>query len=77
MGYVPLVKRLLNECLYSGLLKGGGGSAGTSFRGPESQEGARESPKCPIALAIDVFFIIIFFCVVFSTIFSLYRTVIR
>ena len=31
------------------------GSAGTSVRVPESQEGACESLKEPIALAIDVF----------------------
>jgi hypothetical protein len=31
-----------------------GGSAGISARGPESQEGACESLKGPIALAIDV-----------------------
>jgi hypothetical protein len=34
-----------------------GGSAGTSVRGPESQEGACESLKDPIALAIDVLFL--------------------
>jgi hypothetical protein len=34
-----------------------GGSAGTSVRGPESQEGACESLKDPIALAIDVSFL--------------------
>ena len=32
------------------------GSAGTSVRGPEIQEGARESLKGPIASAIDVSF---------------------
>ena len=32
------------------------GSAGTSIRGPESQEGACESLKGPVALAIDVLF---------------------
>jgi len=33
-----------------------GGSAGTSVRGPESQEGTFESPKGLISLAIDVLF---------------------
>ena len=33
-----------------------GGSAGTSARGLDSQEGATESLKVPIALAIDVLF---------------------
>ena len=33
-----------------------GGSTGTSVRGQESQEGASESMKGPIALAIDVLF---------------------
>jgi len=33
-----------------------GGSAGTSVRGPESQNGACESLKGPIALAIDILF---------------------
>ena len=33
-----------------------GGSTCTSVRGPESQEGTRESLKPPIALAIDVLF---------------------
>jgi hypothetical protein len=33
-----------------------GGSAGTSVRGPERQEGAYKSLKGPIALAIDVLF---------------------
>ena len=33
-----------------------GGSVGASVRGPESQEGACESLKGPIAQAIDVFF---------------------
>jgi len=33
-----------------------GDSAGTSVRGPEIQEGARESLKGPIALAVDVLF---------------------
>jgi hypothetical protein len=32
----------------------GEGSAGTSVRDPETQEGARESLKSPKALAIDV-----------------------
>ena len=32
------------------------GSAGTSVRGPKSQEGVRESLKGPIALVIDVLF---------------------
>ena len=36
--------------------RGGGGSAGTSVRGPETQEGPRESLKNPKALAIDVLF---------------------
>jgi hypothetical protein len=33
-----------------------GGSAGTLTRGPDRQEGARESPKRPIALATEVIF---------------------
>jgi hypothetical protein len=45
-----------------------GGSVGTSIRGPESQEGACESLKGPIALAIDVLFR--FFHHVFSGIFN-------
>jgi hypothetical protein len=32
-------------------------SVGTSVRGPESQEGARESLKVPIVLAIDLLFL--------------------
>ena len=32
------------------------GSVGTSVRGPESQEGACESLKGPIALVIDILF---------------------
>ena len=41
---------------YPGSMRGGGGegSAGTSVRDPETQEGARESLKSPKALAIDV-----------------------
>jgi len=39
---------------------GQSGSAGTSARGPENQEGACESLKDPIALAIDVLFLIFF-----------------
>jgi hypothetical protein len=39
-----------------------GGSPGTSVRGPESQEGAREFLKDPIAVAIYVYFdVFIFF----------------
>ena len=34
----------------------GGGSGGTSVRGPESQEGGRESQTGPLALAIDILF---------------------
>ena len=48
------------------------GSAGTSIWDPESQEGACESLKGPVALAIDVlfrFFYISFW--IFSTIFSI------
>jgi len=43
---------------YSSLERGPmrGGSAGTSVQGPESQEGACESLKGPISLAIDVLF---------------------
>ena len=37
---------------------------GTSVRGPESQEGACESMKGPIALAIDVLFL--FFSYIFG-----------
>jgi hypothetical protein len=33
-----------------------GGSSGASVRGPESQERARESLKCPIDLTNDVLF---------------------
>jgi hypothetical protein len=33
----------------------GGGSAGTSVLGPESQEGLCESLKDPISIAIDFF----------------------
>jgi hypothetical protein len=33
-----------------------GGSSGASVRGPESQERARESLKCPMDLVIDVLF---------------------
>ena len=40
----------------------GGGSAGTSVRSPESQEGACESLKDTIALAIHVLF---YFCPTF------------
>ena len=51
------------------------GSVGTSFRGPESKEGACKSLKGPIALAIDVNLFWFFDCFgffLFSTIFSLY-----
>jgi len=37
-----------------------GGSAGTSVRGPENQEWARESLKGPTALVIDVLFLSLF-----------------
>ena len=33
-----------------------GGSAGTSVRDPENQEGTHESLKVPLALAIDILF---------------------
>jgi hypothetical protein len=46
---------------------------GTLIWGPESQEGACESLKGPIALAIDVLFLFFYFLGVFSTIFSLFR----
>jgi hypothetical protein len=45
-------------CLFFILLIGAmrGGSANTSVRVPERQEGARESQKGPISLAKDVLF---------------------
>jgi hypothetical protein len=53
-----------------------GGSSGTSVRVPESQEGARESLKSPIALATEVWVFFLLFWEVFSTIFSLFRKII-
>jgi hypothetical protein len=50
-----------------------GGSAGTSVRGPESQERARESLKGPFVLAIDILFLFFHIFWVFYTIFSLLR----
>jgi hypothetical protein len=51
-----------------GLMRGG--SAATSVRGPESQEGACESLKGPKVLAIDALFWIFRFWGYFPTIFS-------
>ena len=61
------------EYIYAGSMRGG--SAGTSVRGPESQEGACESLKDPIhaiSIAIDFFLIVL----AFQTIFSLFRKII-
>jgi hypothetical protein len=44
----------INYIPYPGSMRGWEGSAGTSVRDPETQEGARESLKSPKALAIDV-----------------------
>jgi len=44
----------------------GGGSAGTSVRVPESQEGACESLKSPIALAIYILFLFFHFLGIFN-----------
>jgi len=57
-----------------GLSEGGGGSsAGTSVRGPESREGACESLK---GLSHRRFILIFSFFLVFATIFSLFRKLI-
>jgi hypothetical protein len=50
----------------------GWGSAGTSVRGPESQEGVCESLKDTMALTIEVLFNFLHGGI-FSTIFSLFR----
>jgi hypothetical protein len=60
----------------NGILQGGiRVSTGTSVRDPEIQEGAYESLKDPIALVTFcfIFFILLYFFFVFSTILSLFR----
>jgi hypothetical protein len=49
-----------------------GGSAGTSVRGPESQEGACESLKGPIVLTIDVLFGFFFYLFWYFQLFLVY-----
>jgi hypothetical protein len=59
---------------WSGSIKGG--LAGTSVWVTESQEGAPESLKGPIALAMDILFRFFIFLGVFSNIFSFCRKII-
>ena len=70
MYHVSCIKRSERSCMCvwgAGPMRGG--SASTSVRGTESQEGARESLKGPIALVNDVLFWcfhLFIFCIVNS-----------
>ena len=56
-------------------------AVGTSVRGPGSQEGVHESLNGPIVLTINVLYLFLMFIILllllFSTIFSLFRKIIK